>query len=583
MVDKTQVFSNGKDFLANLSEYTLNIVENVLELDKNNVIDRIWKKDHTVWAKEPAEISNRLGWLDSTRVMKDALLEIKSFVDEIRESKFNKAVLLGMGGSSLAPEVFRFTFGVGVGYLDLTVLDSTDPAAVLEIEKDLNIEKTLFIVSTKSGGTVETISFMKFFYSLVRNKVGEKKAGDHFIAITDPGSGLEEQAKKLNYRKIFLNDPNIGGRYSALSYFGLVPAALIGMDILKLINTADKMISFSKETVLLETGQNSPAWLGAIIGGLALDGIDKLTFILSPSIKHFGTWIEQLVAESTGKLGKGILPVLGSEPQAPENYSNDRLFIYMQYSGEDMNKEATDRLENAGHPVVRIALQDLYEMGGEIFRWEIATVIAGHILKINPFDQPDVESAKIRAREMVAAYQDKGKLPELPLTLESNGLKVYSTTGNTSFENIISSFLSQLLTPANVSQSKRYFSIQAYLKPSDKVYDMLKRLSLNIENQYGVAVTIGFGPRFLHSTGQLHKGDSGNGLFLQLLSDSLRDCQIPDDPLKQGSSISFGVLKTAQALGDRQALMDAGRNVLTIDLSSDPEKGIERLVEVVGD
>jgi glucose-6-phosphate isomerase len=499
----------------------------------------------------------------------------------MREANFNKAILLGMGGSSLAPEVFKHTYGVGIGFLDLMVLDSTDPGAVLEIENDLQVENTLFIVSTKSGGTIETISFMKYFYSLVYKKLGDSEAGKHFIAITDPGSGLEAQAKELKFRKIFFNDPNIGGRYSALSYFGLVPAALIGMDILKLIGSAVEMISLCKEVVLLETGQNSAAWLGAIMGRMALDGIDKLTFISSPSIKHFGTWIEQLVAESTGKLGKGILPVDGTEPQAPENYSDDRLFIYIKLKGEDVYDEATKKLEKAGHPVVKITLEDIYDLGGEIFRWEIATVIAGHILKINPFDQPDVESAKIRAREMVAEYKKTGKLPVLPVTLETNGMKIYSTDQSYSFENLISIFLEPLLSSYNVNHTKRYLAIHAYLKPTEQVNELLEKLRLKIQNQYGVAVTIGFGPRFLHSTGQLHKGDSGGGLFLQLLADMPRDCKIPDDPKKEDASISFGILKISQAMGDRQALQDAGRNVMTIELGTAFEKGIEKLIEAV--
>jgi glucose-6-phosphate isomerase len=582
MADNKQVFTNGKDFQANLNEHTLKIVEYVLDLDKNNIVDRIWKNDHTVWDTKPDEITNRLGWLKSTEVMKDAIFEIKSFVDEMRELKYNKAILLGMGGSSLAPEVFRYSFGVGVGFLDLRVLDSTDPGAVLEVENDLQIDKTLFIVSTKSGGTVETISLMKYFYSLVYHKVGEEKTGKHFIAITDPGSGLEEQAKDLGFRKIFLNDPNIGGRYSALSYFGLVPAALLGIDILKLIDNADKMIDHSREVALLEAGQNSAAWLGAIIGGLTLDRIDKLTLISSPSIKHFGAWVEQLVAESTGKLGKGILPVDGTKLEAAENYSDDRIFIYLKVKGEDDYDEATDNLEKAGHPIVRITLQSVYDLGGEIFRWEMATIIAGHILKINPFDQPDVESAKIRAREMVAKFKDTGKLPILPITLKTDGLKIYSTDQSHTLEHLVSIFLGPLLLSDDINQSKRYLSIQAFLKPSEQVQSLLYKLGSKVQNQYGVAVTTGFGPRFLHSTGQLHKGDRGHGLFLQLLADMPEDCSVPDDPRKEGSSISFGVLKTSQALGDRQALIDAGRKVMTIDLGSDIEKGIEKLIEVLG-
>jgi glucose-6-phosphate isomerase len=582
MKDKKQVFTNGSDFLANLDEHTLNIVEHVLDLDKNNIVDRIWKKDHTVWNDKPDEISNRLGWLSSPEVMKKAVFDIKSFVDEMREQKFDKAVLLGMGGSSLAPEVFRFTFGVGVGFLDLQVLDSTDPGAILEVERNLQIDKTLFIVSTKSGGTVETISLMKYFYSLVRQQNEIEDPGKHFIAITDPGSGLEKQAKNLNFRKIFLNDPNIGGRYSALSYFGLVPAALIGIDILKLIENAEKMVSYSHEVVLLESGKNSPAWLGAIMGGLAQKGIDKLMFISSASIKHFGTWVEQLIAESTGKLGKGILPVDGTEPADPDNYSDDRLFIYLKLKGEDEYDNAMDSLEKAGYPVVRITLDSVYDLGSEIFRWEMATIFAGHILNLNPFDQPDVESAKIRAREMVAKFKETGKLPVLPVTLEAEGLKIYSTDQSYSLDNLISIFLNPLLVSEEVNQKKRYLAIQAFLNPTKHIYSLLDDLGLKIQNQYGVAVTIGFGPRFLHSTGQLHKGDSGNGLFIQLLADMPEDCPIPDDPEKDESSISFGVLKTAQALGDRQALIDGSRNVMTIDLGSDIKNGIRKLQNVIG-
>lgn len=581
MVNKKEVFTNGQEFYANLGEYTLSIIECVLELDKNSIIDRIWKNDYTVWGKQPDEISNRLGWLHSPDVMTNTVFEIKSFVDKIREAKFNKAVLLGMGGSSLAPEVFRFTFGVAIGFPDLVVLDSTDPGAVLEIEREIEVKNTLFIVSTKSGGTVETISFMKYFYNLVFKQLGNKEAGKHFVAVTDPGSGLEKLAKEMGFRKIFLNDPNIGGRYSALSYFGLVPAALIGMDILKLLEKGNRMASYSREIVLLETGQNSAAWLGAIMGGMALEGIDKLTFISSPSLKYFGGWIEQLVAESTGKQGKGILPVDGTEPDVPDNYSNDRLFIYMKLKGEDEYDQATDQLEKAGHPVVRIILEDKYDLGREIFRWEIATVVAGHILGINPFDQPDVESAKLRARKMVTEYKEKGQLPVLPVTFESDGLKVYSSEKSDSLSDLLNNFLHPLFSGEDFHKSKRYLAIHVYLKPALQVSTLLENFRAKILNNYGVAVTIGFGPRFLHSTGQLHKGDEGIGLFIQLLADMPEDCPIPDNPKDEASSISFGVLKTSQALGDRQALIDAGRKVITIDLGSDIEKGIEKLIDVV--
>ena len=581
MVDNKQVFTNGQEFHANLKEHTLKIVEHVLDLDKNNIVDRIWKNDYKVWNNSADDISNRLGWLHSPNVMQNAVFEIKSFVDEIRESKFNKAILLGMGGSSLAPEVFRSIFKTKIGFLDLVVLDSTDPGAVLKIESEMDVKNTLFIVSTKSGGTVETISFMKYFYHLVFKKIGKKDAGKHFIAITDPGSGLEKQAKELGFRKIFLNDPNIGGRYSALSYFGLVPAALIGMDILKLLEKGNRMADYSRESVLLETGQNTAAWLGAIMGGLALEEIDKLTFISSSSLLYIGTWIEQLVAESTGKLGKGILPVCSTGPGSPEIYSNDRLFIYIKLEGEDDYDQSMKLLEEAGHPVVKIIVKDIYDLGSEMFRWEIATIVAGHILKINPFDQPDVESAKISAREMVTEFKKTGKLPVLPVTLDADGLKVYTSVRGESINTVVNTFLEPLVTSEDASNRKRYLAIQAYLNPTDEIRILLEKLSEKIQNQFGVAVTIGFGPRFLHSTGQLHKGDDGTGLFLQLLANMPEDCAIPDNPKDDTSSISFGILKTSQALGDRQALIDAGRDVMRIDLGNDIAKGIGKLIGAV--
>ena len=581
MINDKRVFSNGEDFQANIGDYTMKIVEHVLELDKHNVIDRMWKNDHTVWSTEPEEVSNRLGWLKCPDVMKEAVFEIKSHVDEIRKSNLNTTVLLGMGGSSLAAEVFRSVFGVNVGFLDLIVLDSTDPGAVLGVEKTLDLKNTLFVVSTKSGSTVETISLMKYFYHLAYIKLGKKEAGDHFIAITDPGSSLQKIAIDLNFRKIFLNDPNIGGRFSALSYFGLVPAALIGMEILRLLEDGDKMATYSQETVLLETGKNTAAWLGAIMGGLTLMKIDKLTLLLSPSIRNLGKWIEQLVAESTGKSGMGILPVCCGVPCEPEIYSEDRLFIYLKLKGENKYDQAVDRLENAGRPVVRIILNDKYDLGGEIFRWEIATAIAGHILNINPFNQPNVESAKIRGREIITEFKKKGKLPTIPVALESDGLKFYTNNHGSSAKEILSMFLKLLETGEDETKRKRYLAIQAYLNPSNACSHLLEKFRDKIQNYYGVAITVGYGPQFLHSTGQLHKGDGGFGIFIQLLADMPEDCPIPDDPKGKRSSISFGTLKTSQAFGDRQALIDAGRTVMTIDLGKEISKGIEKLIKIV--
>ena len=568
---------SGNDFYADLGSETLRIVEEVLALDKNRIIDRIWKKDHSVWSENPDEISNRLGWLDSPETMAGAVDEINLFVDKIRASGFQQVLLLGMGGSSLAPEVFRYTFGVAEDYLDLSILDSTDPGVVLEKKRNLDLNKTLFIVSTKSGGTVETISFMKYFYHTVLLELGSEKVGQHFIAITDPGSGLESMAQDLKFRKIFLNDPNIGGRYSALSYFGMVPAALLGIDINELLVRARQMVNDSKELVLPETGKNSAAWLGAILGVLSEGGKDKVTFISSPSLIYFGAWLEQLIAESTGKEGKGILPVNGETPLALRNYTQDRLFVYLKLAEENALDNQVAAIEKAGHPMVRITLNDLYDLGGEFFRWEVATAIAGKILRINPFDQPDVESAKVSARQMMAEFKEKGKLPDLPVVLEIDGIKVISDET----EKDLSAQINKFFQVLNTTDKNAYVALHAYLKSSDHTDQLLRELRSTIQQKYNLAVTVGYGPRFLHSTGQLHKGDGGNGMFIQLLADMPEDCSIPDDPSRNDSGISFGILKTAQAMGDRQALLNANRKVITIDLGSDISNGLQVLMEAL--
>lgn len=407
-----------------------NLVDSALEkLKKERIVQRIWEHDHTVWKPDPDEISNRLGWLQSPEVMMDTVDSISQFVGEIRAEGFTQALLLGIGGSSLAPEVFRMTFGAKDGYLDLQVLDSTTPGAVLNVSRNIDPAKTLFIVSTKSGGTVETISFMKYFYNLTLKKLDEQNVGNHFIAITDPGSGLESLAKELKFRKIFLNDPNIGGRYSALSYFGLVPAALIGVDLKKLLDRAQTMACNSEGCNCPVHGDNTAAQLGAVTGELAQQGRDKLTLIMSSRIAPFGAWAEQLIAESTGKEGRGILPVDGESLLEPAAYADDRLFVVMKLDNDTVYNEKIAAPKNTGHPVVTVHLKDEYDLGGEFFRWEMATATAGYILKINPFDQPNVEAAKILARAMVSAYQEKGKLPEQEPSFVFDNIAVF-TDGN---------------------------------------------------------------------------------------------------------------------------------------------------------
>lgn len=564
-----------------LGKYQSNIDTALRDLRENDILARIWSHDHTVWKPEPTEITNRLGWLHSPEVMSKAIPEINAFVDEIRAEGFTHALLLGMGGSSLAPEVFRFTFGVQAGYLDLAVLDSTDPGAVLAHANRLDPASTLFIVSTKSGGTVETFSFFKYFYNWTSEKIGETKAGKHFVAITDPGSGLADTAKKYNFRKTFINDPNIGGRYSALSYFGLVPAALIGMNLNVLLERAAAMAQLSKGIASSQTEDNSPATLGVILGELAVQGRDKVTLIASPPIKYFGAWAEQLIAESTGKEGKGILPVDGEEVGAPSVYGNDRLFVYLRLEGDSTFDQKVEALLEAGHPVVQLDLQDLYDLGGEFFRWEIATIIASRRLEINPFDQPNVESAKILARQMVEAYQKAGKLPEQVPSLQADGVSVYADVSAKNLADALNKFLAEARPGDKNHKSRSFVALQAYVTPTVENDAALQQLRTKIQTRLRVATTIGYGPRFLHSTGQLHKGDAGHGLFMQFTSAAVQDLAIPDEAGLPNSSMTFGVLELAQALGDRQALLDAKRRVIRFHLGKEVERGLLKLANLI--
>lgn len=552
-----------------LNNYEEVVKKAISKIESENIIERIWKKDHTVWRNDRTEISNRLGWLDCIDVTRKSFNEINSFVDEIKTAGFTHALLMGMGGSSLAPEVFRLTFGVKEGYLDLSVLDSTHPEAVKELSDKINPYKTLFIVSTKSGGTVETISFLKYFYTKTVKKIGKKNAGNRFVAITDPGSGLETMAKDLNFRKIFLNDPDIGGRFSALSLFGAVPAALIGVNLIKFFENAEEMVY---ECKLKEVFMNSGAMIGAIIGTLANEGIDKLTILSSPQVSYFGAWLEQLIAESTGKDGKGILPVDLEPISSIENISGDRVFVHLNLESDSSNDAMINAFKKSDFPFIEIDSNDDYNLAREFFRWEFATAIAGYILGVQPFDQPNVESAKIEAKEMIKKYQQKGELPKLLPSLEMDNVKVFGNLQSKNISEAINTFV------ALAEKGKSYISIQAYLKPTEKTWEALQILRSKVLSKYEVATTLGYGPRFLHSTGQLHKGDGRNGLFIQLVDVGANDLSIPLNAGDEKSEITFGTLINAQSLGDRQALMDNGRKVLRLEFLGNAAETILNLI-----
>jgi transaldolase / glucose-6-phosphate isomerase len=552
---------------SNLGRHQQQVDRAVEQLKSENIAARIWRLDHTVWKPEPKEITNRLGWLHSPEIMGEHIQQLENLADELRNSGYNRAVLLGMGGSSLAPEVFRRTFGVKPGYLDLSILDSTVPGAVLSCEKELQPERTLFIVSTKSGGTVETLSLFKHFYNWVLAALDEDEVGMHFIAITDPGSSLAELAARYDFRATFLNDPNIGGRYSALSHFGLVPAALIGADLRRLLSSALRASCAAEACVPLET--NPALWLGAVLGEMAKAGRDKVTFVLSPQIVSFADWVEQLIAESTGKEGKGILPVVGEPLGDPSVYGDDRLFVSIHLPDDHTHDAALSKLEQAGHPLVRLELPDIYDLGWQMFLWEMATAVAGHLLGINPFDQPNVESAKVSAREIIASYAASGSLPVDKPALETETVQIYGNIKADTPQEALSQFIAS-------AQPGAYLAIQAYLERTTEDEAALAMLRLHLRDRTRLATTVGFGPRFLHSTGQLHKGDAGKGLFIQFTADDPEDIPIPDEAGNPASSISFGVLKTAQALGDCQALEKAGRRVIHFHLKGN-------IANIIGD
>jgi glucose-6-phosphate isomerase len=567
-------------FTISLAGFQKGIAEAETQLQTHKILERIWKKEYRVWSENPDEIANRLGWLDSPAASATRADEIVDFVSAVMEDGYTSALLLGMGGSSLAAEVFGHAFAVKAGYLNLEILDSTHPEAVLERAGRFDPEKTLYIVATKSGGTVETFSFMKFFYNQALARLGKEKTGRHFIAITDPGCGLETAARQLNFRKIFLNDPNIGGRYSALSLFGMVPAALIGADIKKLLKRAARMAARCKPTIGPLPGDNAAARLGVIMGQLADSGRDKITFITSAPLVCFADWLEQLIAESTGKAGKGILPLVGEEIMPPAGYAADRFFVYLRLQDDHTHDHAVRDLITAGHPVVEIVCRDVYDLGGEYFRWEMATAVAGWRMGIQPFDQPNVEAAKILARDMLAEYAMKGKLPQPSVKFAVAGMKIYAETNAGDFNSLWREYAGDDGEGFR-NRGNEYVAIQAYIRPDKNAWQALQKIRTAMQRKYKTAVTVGYGPRFLHSTGQLHKGDAGKGLFIQIVSRMDKDAPIPDMAGADPSRMSFGTLITAQAFGDRQALLAGGRRVITFLLDTDQETGYAALSELL--
>jgi RpiB/LacA/LacB family sugar-phosphate isomerase len=533
-------------------------------LDEQNFLDRIWVKDGTLWKGDAGANRNRLGWLTAPTIMREQAGDLKGFADEIRRLQFTHVLLLGMGGSSLAAEVFATTFGSRMGYPDLLMLDSTDPSAVKKTLDRINLAKTLVIVSTKSGTTTETLALYAFFRATLE-ATKSPKPGMQFVAITDPGSPLEQLARDAGFRRTFLNPASIGGRYSALSFFGLVPAALIGVDVKALLARADAMVQRCTDEPSVQ--DNPGARLGATLAGLARSGRDKLTLVLSPEIRAFGAWAEQLLAESLGKDGLGVVPVDGEPLAAPEAYGNDRVFVALTVGADASSEGALAALAAGGHPVIPLALGDPVDLGAEFFRWEFATAAAGAVLGVNPFDEPDVATAKERTAAVLAEWKKSRKPPEWPVACEEDGLALIAAGDERP-----ASLTDALRAHLALARPGDYVGIQAYLAPSPDTAARLLELRTVLRDRLRVATTLGYGPRYLHSTGQLHKGGPNTGVFIQLTADDREDVAIP------GAGYGFSTLKAAQAQGDLQALRDGGRRVLRLHLRGQPGSALDALV-----
>jgi transaldolase/glucose-6-phosphate isomerase len=554
------------------------VKDSLAEWRAQGKVRKLWGRDAALWTgKDEAQW---LGWLGITNGQLAHIERLTRITEVAKSAGFRDVLLLGMGGSSLCPEVMKMTFGKIAGFPELHVLDSTDPAQVKTFENKVDLNSTLFIVSSKSGSTLEPNIFKQYFFDRVTQLVGVKEAGNRFIAITDPGSKMQQVAESDGFRRVFFGWANIGGRYSALSDFGLVPAAIMGVDVAKFLERTDEMVCACMPSVPVE--ENPGVVLGTILGIAAKQfGRDKLTIIASPGIYDLGAWLEQLVAESTGKEGKGIIPVDRETLGMPEVYGRDRLFVYLRLrsapdAAQDQHVEA---LKRAGHPIVSIALDDRYDLGEEFFRWEIATAVAGSILGIHPFDQPDVEASKIATRKLTAEYEKNGMLPVETPILAGDGIKLYTDEKNAAVlkraangQQTLAGYLKAHLNRLNAGD---YFALLAYIEMNEAHELALQAMRHSIRNAKRVATCLEFGPRFLHSTGQAYKGGPNTGVFLQITCNDAVDLPVP------GQKYTFGVVKAAQARGDFQVLLERDRRALRVHLGADVAAGLNTVQAAV--
>ena len=558
-------------------EAAADVNASLAEWQAQNKAQRLWRMDASLWTS--SDEAKWLGWLSVTDDQLAQVDQLKQFAAEIKSGGFTHALLLGMGGSSLCPEVLSLSFGAIPGYPRLHVLDSTDPAQIRTVESRVDLARTLFIVSSKSGGTLEPNIFKQYFYERVKAIVGEAEVGNRFIAITDPGSNMQRVAERDRFRRIFFGVPSIGGRYSALSAFGLVPAAIMGIDVERFLHATEEMVHACGGTV--PAAENPGVVLGTILGVLAQRGHDKVTLVSSPGIGDLGAWLEQLLAESTGKDGKGLIPVDGEPLGTPDTYGSDRVFVYLRLESapDQRQDEAIAALEKAGQPVVRIAMDDVYNLGEEFFRWEIATAVAGSIMGINPFNQPDVEASKVATRRLTEEYERTGQLPPESPFFQGDGVKLFADKANADALNkavgadrSLAGYLAAHLTRLGEGD---YFAELAYIEMNGQHAGSLQTIRRIVRDSRRVATCVGFGPRFLHSTGQAYKGGPNTGVFLQITCDDAVDLPVP------GQKYTFGIVKAAQARGDFQVLAERGRRALRVHLGADVENGLKQLEHAI--
>jgi transaldolase/glucose-6-phosphate isomerase len=550
-----------------LGQYQDAITAEINELNAKNFTAGFWQKEATLWtdsAEGQESIRSFMGWLRVAETMQQAVPEITAFVQEVKEAGFEHVVVMGMGGSTMAPIVFEKSFPAGQG-LPISVLDTTDPGTVQQIEQSVPLEKTLFIVASKSGTTAEPLAFGDYFYAKLKELKGDK-AGENFVAITDPGSKFVTNATNEGYRKIFLNFAEVGGRFSALTYFGLVPAALYGINIAELLDRAVAMMRACGSEG--DVTDNPGLQLGATMGVLSKEGRDKLTLVVPDKLHDLGLWLEQLLAESTGKEGKGVLPVAGEPLGAPEVYGHDRLFVYVGYEDtpDAENRTKLQALQDAGHPVVTILMKEPLDLGAEFFRWEVGTAVAGAVLRINPFDQPNVQESKTATDRVMKVVQEQGHLPAGPAAAaEADGVSYFTDAKGDGAVGTLNAFFGQ-------AKAGDFVNLQAYLTESAAVTAELQAFRKLVQEHLHLATTSGYGPRFLHSTGQYHKGGPNTGLFVQFTHHSSVELPLP------GRSYSFGTFENAQAQGDLETLQQYKRRTLHIDLGSDAEVNLPKVV-----